>query len=102
MYSTISKKQKASGKNYFLLVILKATEEKSKIRIRNISLQVATFHSYDVIMFEMSMLQSNFFHEYNLEGVTAEQNEIYLEFTPDKLFKVCFKKCLHSETAFLI
>jgi hypothetical protein len=34
------------------------------------------------------MLQSNFFHEYNLEGVTAEQNEIYLEFTPDKLFKV--------------
>ncbi len=78
-----------------MLVILKATEEKSTIRIRKISLQVDTFHSYDVIMFEMSMLQSNFFHEYNLEGVTAEQNEIYLEFTPDKLFKVRYKRVIY-------
>lgn len=31
--------------------------------------------------------QINFFHEYCLEGVSPEQNEIYLEFTPDKLFK---------------
>ncbi len=76
-------------------MILKATEEKSTIQIRNISLQAATFHSYDVIMFEMSLLQSNFFHEYNLEGVTAEQNEIYLEFTPDKLFKVRYKRVIY-------
>ncbi len=94
MYSTISKK--TYEKTYFLLVILKATEEKSTIRIRNISLlQLATFHSYDVIMFEMNILQSNFFHEYNLEGVTAEQNEIYLEFTPDKLFKVRNKRVIY-------
>ncbi len=76
-------------------MIFKATVEKSTIQIRNISLQVATFHSYDVIMFEMNILQSNFFHEYNLEGVTAEQNEIYLEFTPDKLFKVRNKSVIY-------
>ena len=30
---------------------------------------------------------ANFFQEYNLEGVTKEENEIYLELEPDKLAK---------------
>ena len=32
--------------------------------------------------------QENFFNEYNIEGVTPEHNEIYLEFSPDKMYKV--------------
>ena len=29
--------------------------------------------------------QESFFNEYNIEGVSSDQNEIYLEFSPDKL-----------------
>jgi len=31
--------------------------------------------------------QETYFNEYNIEGVSQEQNEIYLEFVPDKLAK---------------
>jgi len=31
--------------------------------------------------------QENFFNEYNIEGVTKEQNEIYLELAPEKVLK---------------
>ena len=31
--------------------------------------------------------QESFFNEYNIEGVSSDQNEIYLEFSPDKLAK---------------
>jgi len=33
------------------------------------------------------MEQESYFNEYNIEGVSAEQNEIFLEFVPDKLAK---------------
>ena len=33
------------------------------------------------------MEQESYFNEYNIEGVSPEQNEIYLEFVPDKLAK---------------
>jgi len=33
------------------------------------------------------MDQESFFNEYNIEGVSQDQNEIYLEFVPDKLAK---------------
>ena len=39
-------------------------------------------------MYNLEMSQENFFNEYNIEGVTPEHNEIYLEFSPDKMFKV--------------
>ena len=29
--------------------------------------------------------QESFFNEYNIEGVSSDQNEIYREFSPDKL-----------------
>ena len=35
----------------------------------------------------VEMHQEAFFNEYNIEGVSAEQNEIYLEFDPDKVAK---------------
>ena len=31
--------------------------------------------------------QESFFNEYNIEGVSSDHNEIYLEFSPDKLAK---------------
>jgi len=33
------------------------------------------------------MDQENYFNEYNIEGVSPEQNEIYLELVPEKLYK---------------
>jgi len=33
------------------------------------------------------MEQENYFNEYNIEGVSAEQNEIFLELSPEKLSK---------------
>jgi len=35
----------------------------------------------------VEMQQEAFFNEYNIEGVSPEQNEIYLEFDPDKVAK---------------
>ena len=31
--------------------------------------------------------QGHFFHEYAMDGVSAEYNEIYLELTPDNIVK---------------
>ncbi len=33
------------------------------------------------------MNRSHFFHEYNMEGVTPREPEIYLELEPDRLVK---------------
>ena len=45
-----------------------------------------------------TVLQDNLFNEFCLEGVSEEANEIYLDFSPSKLYKVgCFmQKYIHN------
>uniref|UniRef100_A0A671QBD5 Uncharacterized protein n=1 Tax=Sinocyclocheilus anshuiensis TaxID=1608454 RepID=A0A671QBD5_9TELE len=60
-------------------------QEEKECKIEAVSLNVLGFWSCSKCTVNASVFQGNFFDEFQLEGVSADTNEIFLEVAPENL-----------------